>query len=734
MDDPRFAEALDILRLDEEFGDARTVGEKALHLVHGALRSAWEKAGCRVRIDKGRTGTSAPPSCPVKSWMDEECREARRAMMQARRRGQVSYRHLRNVYRVTRDAKRVAWNKEWGVFWTVRWKVDPGEVWRHLKSLMGRSGGDPCLAEVDRIIRHFENVGRPPGDPQFCEDCLTQAQRRVEEMVSTQGVPVRQDVTTKEAEQAYRQLRKVSKGLDGLGQEVVGPALDVLLPVVARLFSHLLTYAVAPRDWSLAIIALIKKSGPSNTDLDNFRAVHLLCFVYKWYTAVLRGRILPAVSSNLPDFNRGFTCEGTCAQAVLALTTVLEREVRVRTECFVCFVDIRKAFPRVRRELLWKRMLEVGCPVYLVRAVMALYEETRATVRTPEGYTPIFLIEQGTREGCILSPLLFLIFFASSLEHMRTVELADGAVMLGTMVAFIILFADDVALIARSIEDLQKLLDAWGRFCDCSHEQVAVNKTKALCVRSADSSIRLVEGRLLRRVRHENRSGVACMLRRTLRRGGGSTVFAWEPLSLMYRDSPVEWVSTFKYLGSTVAETDIQHMHMPRDIALSNARKADGIVKSVAGSTVVFPSHRLVFLHQSLSSSLATVNAVAWAPRVYSSVEWRQGEACFYAWILGSSRGRAAAFRWRWDALFQLPSESSIVLVAVARIIHQMHAAPVDSFMGGLQAELWSESRAHPGAWMCGALRWWAWCFDLYTGGSAHALDGGGVWSCAIDG
>ena len=44
----------------------------------------------------------------------------------------------------------------------------------------------------------------------------------------------------------------------------------------------------------------------------------------------------------------------------------------------------------------------------------------------------------------------------------------------------IILFADDEVLLARSIKDLQRLLDASGRFCDTKHEQVAVSKTETL--------------------------------------------------------------------------------------------------------------------------------------------------------------------------------------------------------------------------------------------------------------
>jgi len=53
---------------------------------------------------------------------------------------------------------------------------------------------------------------------------------------------------------------------------------------------------------------------------------------------------------------------------------------------------------------------------------------------------------------------------------------------------------------------------------------------------------------------------------------------------------------------------------------------------------------------------------------------------------MGSCRGHVARFRWRWDLLFELPSESAIVLVAVAKLLLQMQAAPASSFLGGRRA------------------------------------------------
>ena len=115
-------------------------------------------------------------------------------------------------------------------------------------------------------------------------------------------------------------------------------------------------------------------------------------------------------------------------------------------------VVFRRCYEPVLRRLSAPSAGAYGCcPLYLIRAVMALYEETRATVRTAGGFSPSFLIEQGTREGCLLSPLLFLIFFADAVEHTSKIRFADGQVLLGALVAVIILFADDVVLLARSL-------------------------------------------------------------------------------------------------------------------------------------------------------------------------------------------------------------------------------------------------------------------------------------------
>ena len=76
-----------------------------------------------------------------------------------------------------------------------------------------------------------------------------------------------------------------------------------------------------------------------------------------------------------------------------------------------------------------------------------------------------------------MSPLLFVIFFSDVIDELEKVHLEAGTVMLGPLALFAILFADDLVLLARTIKDLQTLINAFAKLCDKSHQQFAVDKT-----------------------------------------------------------------------------------------------------------------------------------------------------------------------------------------------------------------------------------------------------------------
>ena len=77
-----------------------------------------------------------------------------------------------------------------------------------------------------------------------------------------------------------------------------------------------------------------------------------------------------------------------------------------------------------------------------------------------------------------MSPLFFVIFFSDVIDELQKVHLEAGTVMLGPLAFFAILFADDLALLARTIKDLQNLINVFAKFCDKSHQLVADDKLR----------------------------------------------------------------------------------------------------------------------------------------------------------------------------------------------------------------------------------------------------------------
>ena len=82
---------------------------------------------------------------------------------------------------------------------------------------------------------------------------------------------------------------------------------------------------------------------------------------------------------------------------------------------FMCFIDLQKANDTIDRTLLWQVLTRIGVPAQMIAVIRQHHGGMRACVR-PDGVSSDgFEMGQGLRQGCVLSPLLFNIFFAAVL-------------------------------------------------------------------------------------------------------------------------------------------------------------------------------------------------------------------------------------------------------------------------------------------------------------------------------
>ena len=87
----------------------------------------------------------------------------------------------------------------------------------------------------------------------------------------------------------------------------------------------------------------------------------------------------------------------------------------------VCFIDLTKAYDSVNRTLLWTVLARFGVPQNMISVIRQFHDDMRACVRLGNRVCSEWLaVEQGLRQGCVLSPLLFSIFFAAVINVTST--------------------------------------------------------------------------------------------------------------------------------------------------------------------------------------------------------------------------------------------------------------------------------------------------------------------------
>lgn len=136
---------------------------------------------------------------------------------------------------------------------------------------------------------------------------------------------------------------------------------------------------------------------------------------------------------------------------------MVERYLEVQRKLYVCFVDYKKAFDRIKHQELMNTLQEIGLDERDITIIQNIYWNHQGCVRLENGNTNYINIERGVRQGCLLSPLLFNVY-AESIIRASLQDRLEGAKVNGTIINNI-RYADDTVIMADSEEHLQILMN-----------------------------------------------------------------------------------------------------------------------------------------------------------------------------------------------------------------------------------------------------------------------------------
>ena len=175
----------------------------------------------------------------------------------------------------------------------------------------------------------------------------------------------------------------------------------------------------------------------------------------------------------------------------------------------MCFVDLQKAYDSVDRELLWKVLALAGVPSVMIDVIRQLHDGMRARVGMDDGeLSEWFEVTHGLRQGCVLSPLLFNIFFAAVievvlqrfseddtiLENLAFLEEGSGGGPDETLLDRVrravwgMLYADDSRIVSRSPAGLARMMTVIVEVFGAFGLTVSEKKTETLLMRAPEKA------------------------------------------------------------------------------------------------------------------------------------------------------------------------------------------------------------------------------------------------------
>ena len=140
-------------------------------------------------------------------------------------------------------------------------------------------------------------------------------------------------------------------------------------------------------------------------------SIVLISHVSKVILKILQARLQQYVNWELLNVQAGFRKGKGIRNQIANIRWIIEKAREFQKNIYFCFIDYTKAFDCVDHNKLWKILKEIGIPDHLTCLLRNLYVSQETIVRTGHGTVDWFKIGKGVRQGCVLSPCLFNLYY-----------------------------------------------------------------------------------------------------------------------------------------------------------------------------------------------------------------------------------------------------------------------------------------------------------------------------------
>jgi len=407
-----------------------------------------------------------------------------------------NYRYLKGVAQYTiREAKKQSWRTYCG---TLSDKTNVSEVWRAVRKMAGSesapviptliSDGDECVTDREKADLLCKTYAKNSSSDNYSDKFKIYRSKQAD--ITKSHVNTILNITQQnkidkinapfcmsELRAAVQRTRENSApGLDRISYVIIKqiplPGLETLLEI----FNLIWRTGQLPSDWKHSIITPIYKDLKNKHDPASYRPISLTSSLCKIMERMVADRLINFLEGEglLSDHQAGFRGGRGCIDQIMRLQDEINKALSIKQSTLAVFIDLQNAFDTLWRPGLLDRIRSLGISGHMFSFIADFLSKRTIQVRVGGSLSESLELENGTPQGSVISPLLFIIMM-------------DGCPVardrLGPRLS---LFADDASVyqsgfhlptITNNIQLHINKIQAW-----CDTVGFKISTTKTVCV------------------------------------------------------------------------------------------------------------------------------------------------------------------------------------------------------------------------------------------------------------
>ncbi|XP_038972705.1 uncharacterized protein LOC120104884 [Phoenix dactylifera] len=304
-------------------------------------------------------------------------------------------------------------------------------------------------------------------------------------------------VSAQEVQEAVWALAQdKAPGPDGFPSFFFQRYWGIIQTAVVEAIQCFFSQAVMPGDWKATFITLIPKRQEA-AEPCHFRPTSLCTTLYKVVARIMVRRMKPLLPGIISQEQGAFIAGRNISHNVLLAQEMmwdLQRASK-RHSLMAIKLDMERAYDRIRWRFLQQTLEAYGFHRQWIGWVLGCVRGPKFSILVNGTPSPFFESTMGLRQGCPLSPYLFILCADILSRDLQRVcarrELEAYVPALGASPLSHLLFADDCLLLARArVSDARVLRRVVADYCMASGQRVNFQKSAVRFSPSTESRVR----------------------------------------------------------------------------------------------------------------------------------------------------------------------------------------------------------------------------------------------------